>query len=134
AEFDFGQETLRNPLENHMYFNAGYDIEYNYNLVLTPSVLIKTDLNTYSIEGGVMGTYNNKMWAGLNYRDGDSFIGIIGYALLKDNSLRAGYAFDLVVRAQDAKRPTSHEFLLSYTLPVVSAGGKKIVRTPRFRH
>lgn len=134
AEFDFGREALRNPLESHMYLTAGYDYEYNYNLIITPTVLIKTDLNTYSIEGGIMGTYNNKMWGGLNYRDGDSFIALIGYALLKDNSLRAGYAFDLVVRAQEAKRPTSHEFLLSYTLPVVSAGGKKIVRTPRFRH
>ncbi|MDQ3395404.1 MAG: type IX secretion system membrane protein PorP/SprF [Bacteroidota bacterium] len=134
AEFDFGSDALRNPLVSHMYLTAGYDYEYNYNLIITPSVLIKTDLNTYSIEGGVMGTYNNKMWGGLNYRDGDSFIAILGYALLKDNSLKAGYAFDLVVRAQEAKRPTSHEFLMSYTLPVVSAGGKKIVRTPRFRH
>jgi hypothetical protein len=58
----------------------------------------------------------------------------IGYKFLKDKSLKLGYAMDYVIQAQAAKQKTSQEFMLSYTLPAISGGGKKVVRTPRFRH
>lgn len=134
AEFDFGSDQLRNPLENHMYITGGYDIEFNYNLILTPTVLVKTDFNTYIFDVGFIGTYNNKYWGGLSVRQGEAAIALLGISALKDNSLRLGYAFDYIIKDQDAKQPTSHEILLSYTLPVVSGGGKQIKRIPRFRH
>jgi hypothetical protein len=59
---------------------------------------------------------------------------MIGYSLLKNNSLSIGYAFDYVIEAQQAKAPTSHEFMLNYTIPKKEGVNKrKIVRTPRFR-
>ena len=134
SEFDFGAADLRNALEEHLVFTAGYNYELNYNLVVTPSVIVKSDLNEISIEGGVMGTYDDKFWAGLSFRQGDAFIALLGINLLKDKSLSIGYSFDYVFKGQDAKQPTSHEVLLSYTLPPIVAGGKKIIRTPRFRH
>ncbi|CAN5463184.1 type IX secretion system membrane protein PorP/SprF [soil metagenome] len=134
AEFDFGINNLRNSLTNHMYLTAGYDYQLNYNFVLTPTVLVKTDLNTYIFDVSLMGTYNNKIWGGVSFRQSDAAIALLGYSLLKDNSLRVGYSFDYIIRAQEAKEPTSHEIMLSYTMPVVAAGGRKIVRTPRFRH
>lgn len=134
SEFDFAVDSLRNSLENNMTFTAGYDYELNYNLTITPSVLVKTDLNSYSFDASVIGTYNEKLWGGLSFRQGDAVIALLGYKLFKDNSLSMGYSFDYVIEGQDAKAATSHEFMLSYTLPVASAGGKKIIRTPRFRH
>ena len=81
-----------------------------------------------------MGTYKERMWGGLSFRQGDAMIALLGYSILKDNSLKLGYAFDYTIKARDAKSTTSHEIMLSYELPMLSAGGKKIIRTPRFRH
>jgi type IX secretion system PorP/SprF family membrane protein len=139
SEFDFGVDELRNPLENHIFLVAGYHYEFNYDLIITPSILAKTVLdesgiNTYSLDLSVIGTYRERLWGGLAFRQSDAAIAMIGYGITKDNALKLGYAFDYIVTGQDAKEPTSHEVLLSYTLPVVSAGGKKIIRTPRFRH
>ena len=36
SEFDFGVAPLRNALEEHMVFTAGYNYELNYNLVVYP--------------------------------------------------------------------------------------------------
>ena len=134
AEFDFGTDGLRNALPTNMTLTGGYDYELTYNIIVTPTLLFKSDFNRYSFDLSVIGTYNDKMWGGLSYRQGDAAAIILGYSLFKDNTLKLGYSFDYVVHNQDAKQPTSHEIMLSYALPVNSFGGKKVVRTPRFRH
>jgi hypothetical protein len=45
-----------------------------------------------------------------------------------------GYAIDVVVKDQEAKENFSHELMMSYQLPVSVNSGKKVVRTPRYRH
>jgi type IX secretion system PorP/SprF family membrane protein len=113
---------------------AGYDYEINYDFVLRPSVLVKSDLTTYSFDLSLLAYFREKLWFGFSFRQSDAMIALIGYSFLKDNSLRLGYSFDYIINAQEAKNPTSHELLLSYTLPVLSGGEKRIIRTPRFRH
>ncbi len=135
SEFDFAADNLKNALENHMFVTAGYDYEYNYDLTITFSGLLKNvNLNSTSFELSAIGYYKDKFWGGLSYRQSEAAIAMLGYSLFKDNSLRFGYAFDYVINHPEAKAPTSHEFLLSYSLPVASGDGKKPVRTPRFRH
>ncbi len=46
SEFNFGSDVLKNPLQNNLSFTAGYDYDLTYNVVLSPSVLVKSDLNT----------------------------------------------------------------------------------------
>ncbi|MFA0961768.1 type IX secretion system membrane protein PorP/SprF [Roseivirga sp. BDSF3-8] len=134
SEFDFGVNQLRNRLEPHLNLSFGYYYDFNYNLLLIPSFLVRTDLNTYNFEVGVLGTYDDKYWGGLSFRQGESANVMLGIALLKENALRIGYGFDYVIKAQGAKSPTSHEVMLSYTLPAISSAGRKIQRNPRFRH
>ena len=68
------------------------------------------------------------------YRLEESASVLVGYSLLKDNSLRLGYAFDLVVGGVQAKTPSSHEFMLTYNIPQVSKQFDRIIqRTPRYR-
>jgi hypothetical protein len=95
---------------------------------------VKSDFNTYSFEVSAVATYNEKFWGGLSFRQGDAAIVLVGVSLLKDNSLRLGYAFDYIIKARALKRPTSNEFMLSYTLPPHTPKIKSITRTPRFRH
>lgn len=133
AEFDFGINQARNALENHLNFSGGYYYEVNFDLTLMPTVLVKTDFKEYSFDLGVIATVKDKMWAGLSFRQSEAANVLLGYSFLKDQSLRLGYAIDIVVKDQEAKENFSHELMLSYQLPVYKTG-KKVVRTPRYRH
>ena len=134
TEFDFGSDSLKNALVNNLIINGGYRYELNYDIILTPSLLVKTDFVSYSFDISVLGTYREKFWGGLSYRQSEAVVALLGVNLLKDKSLKLGYSFDYVIQAQKAKQATSHELLLSYNMPAVTGGGKKIIRTPRFRH
>jgi type IX secretion system PorP/SprF family membrane protein len=134
SEFNFGSDALKNPLETHLYVTAGYDYDLTYQIVLSPSILVKSDFNTYSFEASALATYNQKLWGGLSFRQGDALSILAGVSLMKDNSLRLGYAFDYIIKAQQLKKPTSNEVMLSYTLPTPTPSKKAIIRTPRFRH
>jgi len=134
SEFDFGSDDLKNPLSNHVYLTAGYDYDLTYQVVLTPSVLLKSDFNSYSVEVSTLATYEQKFWGGLTFRQGDAIGAIVGVAFGKDKPYRLGYAFDYIIKAQQAKRPTSNEVLFSYTLPPPIPSTKSVTRTPRFRY
>ena len=136
SSFNFGiaTDSLKNALENHLIVTGGYNYALNYDVTLKPSFIVKSDFNTYSFDVTLVGTYREKFSAGLSYRQSEAVVALFGVSLLKDNSLYLGYALDYVIYAQEAKQKTSHELLLSYTLPALSGGGKKVVRTPRFRH
>ena len=136
SSFDFGipSDSVRGSLENHMVITGGYLYELNYDFTLRPSLIVKSDFNTYSFDVTLLGIYQEKLWFGLSYRQGEAIVGMIGYKFLKDKSLKLGYAMDYIIQAQAAKQKTSQEFMLSYTLPAISGGGKKVIRTPRFRH
>ncbi len=133
AEFDFNINDARNALENHLNLTGGYYHEVNFDLTISFSGLVKTDFKEYSFDVGIIATMKDKMWGGLSFRQSEAANVFLGYSFFKDNSLRLGYAIDVVVIDQDAKENFSHELLLSYQLPVY-ATGKKVVRTPRYRH
>ena len=134
TQFDFvGVDTLNNPLENHITVTGGFDYEPTYKIRLTPSFLVQSDLNTYSFDVGILATYDDTMWGGVSYRQQEAVVGMVGYSFFKEKSLKLGYSFDYTVIAQEAKAATSHEIMVTYSLPVSSASDKKIIRTPRFR-
>src|SRR5687767_10331103 len=134
ATFDFGINEARGSLENHMNFTAGYFYDVSFDLQINPTVLIKTDFNEFSFDVGIIATLRNTMWGGLSFRQAEAANLLLGYSFLKDKSLKLGYSIDIVVKDRAAKENFSHEIMLTYELPVSSGGGKKIVRTPRYRH
>jgi len=133
STFDFGL-SQRNALETHAYITGGYYYEVNFDLRLQLSTLIKSDFTKTTFDIGGIAYYKDIMWGGLSFRQSEAAIVMLGYTLLKDKSLKLGYGLDYVIKDQDAKQPTSHEFLLMYQLPINPASGKKVVRTPRYRH
>lgn len=134
SEFDFGADATRAALENHVNLTGGYYYDVSFDLTLQFATWVKTDLNETSVDLSVLGYYKNTMWGGLSFRQSEAVSVLLGYSFLKDKSLRLGYSLDYIVKDQDAKQPTSHEVMLSYELPVSPGTGKKIVRTPRYRH
>jgi type IX secretion system PorP/SprF family membrane protein len=132
--FNFGIDNLRNALQPTLYVMSGYDYNVSYNLVITPSVLVQSDFTKTLVNIGAIAYYNDKFWGGITYKYLESATVILGMNLLKSKALEIGYGFDYIVHDQEAKQPTSHEIRLGYNLPVSTFGGKKVVRTPRFRH
>lgn len=134
--FDFGDASYANQLKNHSYLLFGYRLRPIGQLRIEPSLLIKTvSLNNFSYDVSVMATHQNKINAGIAFRGEESLSLILGYSILSDNSLKLGYAFDLVISGVEAKSPTSHEFMLRYVLPDVTRQVERVIqRTPRFRY
>ena len=139
-----GNKTARFIAENHSYLTVGYNIEASSSIVVTPTALVKMVMpgnfgdngkftfKNNSYEANVRATFNDKFWGGLGYRYQESFTGMAGLAVAKDNALRIGYAFDFVAFNQDARALSSHEIMLSYRLPKPGLLIRPAVRTPRY--
>ncbi|MBT1685394.1 PorP/SprF family type IX secretion system membrane protein [Dawidia soli] len=134
SEFDFGQDDVRSALENHINFTGGYFYEVSFDLRVQFSAAVRSDLNRTQIDFAGIGYLKDTMWGGLAFRQGEAGSLLLGYALLKDKSLKLGSGIDFIVKDRDAKDNFSLEFMLSYELPVNPGSGKKVVRTPRYRH
>lgn len=133
STFDFGV-SQRNALQNHVYISGGYFYEINFDLKFQFVTLVKTDLTKTTIDIGGLAYLKDTLWGGVSFRQSEAAILMLGYSLLKDKSLKLGYGLDYVIKDQKAKQPTSHELMISYELPVNPGSGKKVVRTPRYRH
>jgi len=133
--FDFGNGNYANTLQMHNYLLLGYRLRPIGQLRIEPSILLKTvGGHTLSYDVSVIATLQNRINAGVAYRGEESASVILGYSLLKDNSLKLGYAFDLVLGGVAAKAPTSHEILLRYAWSDVQKSVNRVIqRTPRFR-
>jgi type IX secretion system PorP/SprF family membrane protein len=133
STFDFGAGQ-RNELQTHVYFTGGYFYEVNFDLKFQLMTLVSSDFIKTTVNLGGIAYFKDTMWGGLSFRSSEAAILMLGYSLLKDKSLKIGYGFDYIIQDQAAKQATSHELMLSYELPVNAGSGKKVVRTPRYRH
>ena len=132
--FDFGVDEARASLSNHINFTGGYFYEVSFDLRVQFTAAVRSDLNKTQIDLGAIGYLKDTMWGGLAFRGGEAASLLLGYSLLKDKSLKLGSAVDFVVFDRDAKENFSLEFMVSYDLPVSINSGKRIIRTPRYRH
>lgn len=134
--YNFGVLNVAgNKTQQTIYVHGGYNYYLNDDVKITPTALFRTDLQTNVLEGGAIFTYLEKYWLGGSYRLNDAGIVMAGISLLSNNALKIGYSLDLTTMGVTAKSPTSHEILLTYSLPAPKflAGKKTPVRTPRFR-
>ncbi len=129
--FDFGTDA-ENVIPVNYILMGGTSMGFTRDLVLNPTIMVRSDLNAYTFDLSAIAVYQDKMWGGLAFRRSESLSLLLGYSFLEGNKLKAGYSFDYVVKDQDAKEPTSHEIFLRYDLPNLILGGRKAVKTPRF--
>lgn len=128
ARFD----NTRSEMNRHYYLMGGYNLEVNPDIIVTPTFNIKSDSKKTQFEISTLAKINNQFLAGLAYRQGDAVSALLGVTAMQ-NKLRVTYSLDLTVPATEAKRPTSHEIMASYFVPMVMRGPKPIIRTPRYR-
>jgi type IX secretion system PorP/SprF family membrane protein len=99
--------------KHHFYFIGGAIMPLNHLWKFKPSTLVKMVANApVSFDISACFLYNEKVWAGLAYRNGDSFSGIFEINLTKQ--LRVGYAYDMVVSSLHLNSYGSHEIMISY--------------------
>lgn len=138
AKYSFITDRSTDPLDRTVNVTAGYRLGIGYDLDVHPSVLVQYSttgrVKASTITANLIGTYDNRIWAGLGYRLGDAAMATVGINFGRNNALRAGYSADIVVGGSQIKSLTSHEVLLAYALPAPDARKKPIVRTPRFRY
>lgn len=130
--FDFGLVDLDNKVAITYAAHAGHRFVVNPQISISPTLLVRSNLSSYTYDIGAIVTIGERIWSGLSYRRQESSILYLGYSLLENKELKVGYSFDYVFVGQEAKATTSHEIFVRYDLPDLIFGGRKKVKTPRF--
>lgn len=132
--FSYDVENLGNKQKRTLAIHGGRLINIGDELTLSPTFLVRSNLNGFTFDVGAIAILRHKMWGGLSYRKQESAILYLGYSLLANNKLKVGYSFDYIISNRRGKSPTSHEVFIKYDLPNLVFGGRKSVKTPRFSY
>lgn len=85
--------TAAVQLKRHYYITGGYETKpINGNIVLKPSVFIKTDVAVTTMDLAVIGEYQGLAWLGASYRTGDAVIALVGVNPIK--AMKVGFSYD----------------------------------------
>ncbi len=103
-----------------LYLTAGSNIELNNTLfTLQPSMMVKTDLNTFTPEVTLRATYNKFITFGAGYRLNEAVSVMIGAEL---KNIFLGYAYDYPLSAIAKASSGSHEIVVGYKLKLDFSG------------
>ena len=107
-------------LRRQYFLYGGYKYEINMDWLFTPSVRGKfVNGAPMQFDFTMMTVYQEKAWAGLNYRTGDAVAFLLGVNVdqmgLTREKIKVGYAFDLSVsRVPKFNSGGSHEVFITY--------------------
>jgi len=104
-------------ISRHYYLTAGYNVQLpNPSFELIPSFLAFSDGKVTQFTITSLLRYNKKVWGGVSYRAGDSFIGMVGVELY--NGIRLGYSYDFTISDIRKNSSGSHEFIVKYCFDI----------------
>lgn len=107
------QDKLIPNKVRHYYITGGYVFEINQDVVLKPSTLLKYTWNVpVEVDINLNALLMERLWVGVSYRTGDSFIGLVGVNITKQ--LRLGYAYDFTTTDIKDYSDGTHEITLGY--------------------
>lgn len=114
-------------IAQHLYVMAGYNYQLNPELVLQPSVFIKTDPAAPQFDINCNVEYNKMFWGGLSYRLQDATAVLLGmdFSAVQPSlaGLKLGMAYDITLSQLRNHSSGSVEVMLKYC--------KKIVKEPK---
>ena len=99
--------------KRHHYLTLGWLHELTSDLVLRPSMHIKSDQISTQIDFNVNVNYGDNLWGGMTYRLDDAVVIIAGYDI--NENLKFGYAYDITTSDLKSESSGSHEILLRYS-------------------
>ncbi|MFO7997959.1 MAG: type IX secretion system membrane protein PorP/SprF [Bacteroidales bacterium] len=120
-------------LRRHLFATAGY----HYTLpsqpayIITPSALIKTDLESFQFDLNTLVTYNNRFWGGVSFRPRDALVFLLG---VHYEQMSIGYSYDVTTSRMGAmgRSHGSHEIMLRYCFELDLDKIQEIQRNIRF--
>ncbi len=100
-----------------LYLTGGYNFYFDNKYSFKPTMLVKSDFNSWQFDLSSRLEYDNKFWGGITIRPLST---IVLFAGLNINAgLSIGYSFDLSTSKLITTNFGSHEFVLSYSFEYV---------------
>ena len=126
----------------HYYFMGGYNYPLNgEELILRSNVLAKTDLNATALDVNVNVLWNNFLWGGLTWRQGDAVAPSAGiqYRLSKKEGItsseqvfKVGASFDVTTSELNSYTPGTAEVFVSWAFKFLTTPVENKYANPRF--
>jgi len=123
--------------ERHYLFTASYQVSIGREAIITPSLLLKSDIIETQTEISAVVRWRENIFAGASYRgavssDRDAAV-FMGGLRLNDRTMLA-YSFDVPLSDLASTNRGSHELLLRYELgkPIGTPKYPPIIYNPRF--
>ena len=126
------QPTIESSTElmsmaRHYYLSAGYHHELNSQIILIPSIFVKSDGVSSSMDISTLLEYNKRFWGGVTVRPNEDIIVLLGMHL--NESLRFGVAYDAPI--SEVSHGGSMEFMIGYSFKVDYSKLVKGFKNPR---
>lgn len=129
--FDFNDASTELTNQRHYYVMGGYNWYIpGTNWAVLPALLLKSDgAAPMQFDLNVNAMYNNKLWAGVGYRNQDAIPLMLGYQI--SPAFKLGYSYDIPLSEVGAGG--SHELFLKYCFKIeIPPREKGSYRNPRF--
>ena len=114
--------------KRHYYLTSGYIQSLNDKFDLKPSILIKTEGVTSTVDLTSLLEYNKKLWGGVTYRPSTRAVILLGMNINED--LRFGFSYD--VPTVNVSNSGTFEFMLGYCFKIDYNKVVKGFKNPRF--
>jgi len=102
-------------LMSHQYIYGGYKYQFNEQILIEPSVILKRTSNLpLHADINIRGEYQKKFWAGITYRTYDAIALLLGY--IHNEQLYFGYSYDFTTSALRRYSFGSHEIVIGYRI------------------
>jgi type IX secretion system PorP/SprF family membrane protein len=115
-------------IKRHYYLTAGYVYGLNEKVDLKPSLLVKTEGVTSTVDFTSLLEYNKKLWGGVTYRPSSRAVLLLGMHINED--LKFGFSYD--VPTTNVSNSGTFEFMLGYCFKIDYNKVVKGFKNPRF--
>tara|TARA_B100000886_G_scaffold271217_1_gene195192 strand:- start:11019 stop:11936 length:918 start_codon:yes stop_codon:yes gene_type:complete len=115
-------------IKRHYYLTSGFVHVLNEKFDLKPSLLIKTDGVTTTLDMTSLFEYNKKLWGGVTYRPSTRAVLLLGMHISED--LKFGFSYD--VPTTNVSTSGTFEFMLGYCFKIDYNKVVKGFKNPRF--
>ena len=115
-------------VKRHYFLTAGYVHQMNEKLDLKPSILVKSEGVTATVDLTSLLEYNKKLWGGVTYRPSSRAVLLLGMHINED--LKFGFSYDMPINEVSAAG--TFEFMLGYCFKIDYNKVVKGFKNPRF--
>jgi type IX secretion system PorP/SprF family membrane protein len=132
TEGEIRTDNVITKLARHYYFMAGYDAELSPDIILKPSLFVKTETTSTQIDLNANVLLQNRFWLGVSYRfvPQDALVAMLGLEVTPN--LKVGYSYDFTMTDIKTYSSGTHEIMINYCLRVKPSVERQFHKNVRF--